>query len=166
MQPVIVLYSIVLALLWVNIWLYVTGNPYSMSFAIWFIALTWIVVNNAIILIDKINFNLSKWVDKIEAVAEAWKSRLRPIILTTLTTTFGILPLALQDEFWAWLWYTIIFGVVFSTVLTLYVTPSLYYRLFLIEKKEFFIKRIWHFIKNHIKKQKRVSKNNLTNGEK
>jgi len=166
MQPAIVLYSIVLALLWVNIWLYVTGNPYSMSFAIWFIALTWIVVNNAIILIDKINFNLSKWVDKIEAVAEAWKSRLRPIILTTLTTTFGILPLALQDEFWAWLWYTIIFGLVFSTVLTLYVTPSLYYRLFLIEKKEFFIKRIWNFIKKHIKKQKRLSKNNLTNIEK
>lgn len=136
MQPAIVLYSIVLALLWVNVWLYLTENPYSMPFAIWFIALTGIVVNNAIILIDKINFNISKWVDKIEAVAEAGRSRLRPIMLTTLTTTFGILPLALQDEFWAWLGYTIIFGLMFATVMTLYVTPSLYYSLFLAEKKK------------------------------
>ena len=123
-----------------------------MPFAIWFIALTWIVVNNAIILIDKINSNLSKWVDWVEAVAESWKSRLRPILLTTLTTLFGILPLALEDEFWAWLWFTIIFWLLFSSVMTLYVTPSLYYSLFLTPKKRFFIIRffIWIFklIKN------------------
>lgn len=152
LQPAIVLYSIVLALLWVNIWLYLTWNPYSMPFAIWFIALTWIVVNNAIILIDKINSNLSKWVDSVEAVAESWKSRLRPILLTTLTTLFGILPLALEDEFWAWLWFTIIFGLLFSSVMTLYVTPSLYYSLFLAPKKRFFLIRffVWIFklIKN------------------
>jgi len=152
LQPAIILYSIVIALLWVNIWLYLTWNPYSMPFAIWFIALTWIVVNNAIILIDKINSNLSKWVDWVEAVSESWKSRLRPILLTTLTTLFGILPLALEDEFWAWLWFTIIFWLLFSSVMTLYVTPSLYYSLFLTPKKRFFIIRffIWIFklIKN------------------
>ena len=136
LQPAIILYSIILALLWVNIWLYITWNPYSMPFAIWFIALTWIVVNNAIILIDKINFNLSLWLNNIEAVAESGKSRLRPIILTTLTTIFGILPLALQDEFWAGLWFTIIFWLAFSTILTLYVIPSLYYSLFLKKKKK------------------------------
>lgn len=147
LQPAIILYSIVLALLWVNIWLYITWNPYSMPFAIWFIALTWIVVNNAIILIDKININLEKWMDKIEAVRESGKSRLRPILLTTLTTVFWILPLAMQDEFWAWLWYTIVFGLTFATFLTLFVTPSLYYSLFLKEKKKGIFRRILWKIK-------------------
>jgi len=131
-QPLIVLYSIILALLWVNIGLYLTGNPYSMPFAIWFIALTWIVVNDAIILIDRIN----KWifykkehsskVDYIEQIIIAWKSRLQPIIVTTLTTIFWVLPLALQDEFWAWLWYTIIFGLFIWSFMTLIVVPVLY----------------------------------------
>ena len=131
-QPIIVLYSIVLALLWVNVWLYLTWNPYSMPFAIWFIALTWIVVNDAIILIDRIN----KWilyeqehgwkVDYIEQIIVAWKSRLQPIIVTTLTTVFWVLPLALQDEFWSWLWFTIIFWLFVWSTMTLIVVPVLY----------------------------------------
>lgn len=157
LQPAIVLYSIVLALLWVNIGLYLTGNPYSMSFGIWFIALTWIVVNNAIILIDKINSNLAKWVDKVEAVAESGKSRLRPILLTTLTTLFGILPLALEDEFWAGLWFTIIFWLLFSSIMTLYVTPSLYYSLFLKEKRRFFLVRFVLWIISLFRKKRKVS---------
>ncbi len=154
LQPAIILYTIVLAILWVNIWLYITWNPYSMPFAIWFIALTWIVVNNAIILIDKININLEKWMNRIEAVAESWRSRLRPILLTTLTTVFWILPLAMQDEFWAWLWYTIIFWLTFSTFLTLFVIPVMYYSLFLTPKKRFFVIRIILFIYLKIKTKK------------
>lgn len=133
-QPFIVLYSVVLALLWVNIWLFVTWNPYSMTFMIWFIALTWVVVNDAIILIDRINKNLAKWIDWLHSVISAWKSRLQPIIVTTLTTVFGILPLALQDEFWAWLWFTIIFGLAVGSTMTLFAIPSLYYWI-LVDKK-------------------------------
>lgn len=130
-QPVIVLYSIVLALLGVNFGLYFTWNPYSMPFAIWFIALTWIVVNDAIILIDRINKgiknNEKKWkIDYDEQIIIAWKSRLQPIIVTTLTTIFWVLPLALQDEFWAWLWFTIIFGLFVWSFMTLIVVPILY----------------------------------------
>jgi multidrug efflux pump subunit AcrB len=86
-----------------------------MPFMIWFIALTWIVVNDAIILIDRINKEVvnaeskSKKIDYIETIVVAWKTRLQPIIVTTLTTVFWVLPLALQDEFWAGLWFTIIF---------------------------------------------------------
>jgi multidrug efflux pump subunit AcrB len=141
-QPAIVLYSIILALLWVNVWLYVTWNPYSMPFGIWFIALTWIVVNDAIILIDKIN----KWIkyklehsatakiDYIEQLVLAWKSRLQPIIVTTLTTVFWVLPLALQDEFWAWLWFTIIFWLFVWSFMTLVIVPILYQALVLRKK--------------------------------
>jgi multidrug efflux pump subunit AcrB len=138
-QPAIVLYSIVLALLWVNIWLFLTGNPYSMPFAIWFIALTWVVVNDAIILIDRINNQIkdklesskSDNIDYVEQLIIAWKSRLQPIIVTTLTTIFWVLPLALQDEFWAWLWFTIIFGLFVWSFMTLVVVPILYHFLIL-----------------------------------
>lgn len=144
-QPAIVLYSIILALLWVNIWLYVTWNPYSMPFAIWFISLTWIVVNDAIILIDKINKTIRNaekkhnpnidvltnkkgidWVNYIEKVIVASKSRLQPVIVTTLTTIFWILPLAFQDEFWAALWFTIIFWIFVWSLMTIFVIPILY----------------------------------------
>ena len=134
-QPAIVLYSVILALLWVNIWLYLTGNPYSMTFMIWFIALTWVVVNDAIILIDRINKNLDKWIDTLHSVIWAGRSRLQPIIVTTLTTVFGVLPLALQDEFWAWLWFTIVFWLIAWSSMTLFVIPALYYTL-VFSKKE------------------------------
>lgn len=156
-QPAIVLYSIILALLWVNIWLFVTWNPYSMSFAIWFISLTWIVVNDAIILIDKINktiINSEKKhsdeldkIDYIEKVIVAWKSRLQPIIVTTLTTVFWILPLAFQDEFWAGLWFTVVFWIFIWSFMTLVAIPILYSYLVL-------WKRIKAQKKQNIKKSK------------
>lgn len=135
-QPLIILYSIFLALLWVNIWLYITWNPYSMTFWIWFIALTWIVVNNAIILIDRINSNIWLIDDYKQVVIQSAKSRLRPILLTTLTTIFGILPLSLQDEFWAWLWFTVIFWLASWAAMTLFVIPCIYYELFLRKKEK------------------------------
>ena len=103
---------------------------------IWFIALTWVVVNDAIILIDRMNKNIDKWIDSLHAVISAWKSRLQPIIVTTLTTVFWVLPLALQDEFWAGLWFTIVFGLFAWSSMTLFVIPSLYYQTVIKNKKE------------------------------
>ena len=135
-QPLIVLYSVLLALLGVNIWLFITWNPYSMPFMIWFIALTWVVVNDAIILIDRMNNNIEKWMDKLHAIVSAGKSRLQPIIVTTLTTVFWVLPLALQDEFWAWLGFTIIFGLIAWSTMTLFVIPTLYSMLYKKDKED------------------------------
>ncbi|MDD3646082.1 MAG: efflux RND transporter permease subunit [Candidatus Gracilibacteria bacterium] len=132
-QPLIVLYSIFLALFGVNVGLFLTGNPYSMTFGIGFIALTGVVVNDAIILIDRLNkgiqyteSHIKGKINYIEQIIIAGKSRLQPIIVTTLTTIFGILPLALQDEFWAGLGFTIIFGLFVGSSMTLLVTPALY----------------------------------------
>jgi len=144
-QPIIILYSVILALLWVNIGLFLTWNPYSMTFAIWFIALTWVVVNDAIILVDRINRNLDRLVrnawdkvleleDYVESLVAAGKSRLQPIIVTTLTTLFWVLPLATQDAFWAGLWYTLIFGLFAGSFMTLFVIPALYYTIYLKKK--------------------------------
>lgn len=130
-KPAVILYSVVLALLWVNIGLYATGNPYSMPFGIWFIALTWIVINNAIIYIDKVNKNIRDGLHRKEAILEAWKSRLTPMLVTTMTTIFWITPLGFEDEFWAWLAFTMVFGLISWTIMTLFVIPSLYYELFL-----------------------------------
>ena len=144
-QPIIILYSVVLALLWVNIGLFVTGNPYSMTFGIGFIALTWVVVNDAIILVDRINRNLDRLnrnfdkstltkEDYIESLVAAGKSRLQPIIVTTITTVFWVLPLALQDPFWAGLGFTIIFGLAAGSFMTLFIVPSFYYTIYLNKK--------------------------------
>jgi len=146
-QPLIILYSVVLALLWVNIGLFVTWNPYSMTFGIGFIALTGVVVNDAIILVDRINRNLDRLVknagkkvlqleDYVESIVAAGKSRLQPIIVTTLTTLFGVLPLALQDAFWAGLWYTIIFWLFAGSFMTLFIIPALYYSIYLHKKMQ------------------------------
>jgi multidrug efflux pump subunit AcrB len=129
-QPLIILYSVVLALLWVNIWLQIMWLPYSMAFAIWFIALTWIVINNAIIYIDKINTNTREWLDSFDAILQAWKSRLVPMLVTTVTTVFWMLPIAFQDQFWAGLWFTVVFGLVTWTLMTLFVIPALFYQVF------------------------------------
>jgi len=144
-QPLIILYSVVLAMLWVNIWLFITGNPYSMTFGIGFIALTWVVVNDAIILVDRINRNIERLKntfkpedlqldDYVRSLVQAWESRLQPIIVTTLTTLFWVLPLALQDEFWAGLWFTLIFGLFAGSFMTLFIIPALYYMIYLRKK--------------------------------
>lgn len=164
-QPVIVLYSVVLALLWVNIGLFLTGNPYSMPFGIWFIALTWIVVNDAIILIDKINLTLWRketenldhisYEDKVEKIVIASKSRLQPVIVTTLTTVFGLVPLALQDEFWAGLGYTVVFGLIVWSTMTLFAIPVLYKALVLKREKKHYIKRFFKYIFSFFKRKQR-----------
>lgn len=144
-QPIMILYSVVLALLGVNIGLYLTGNPYSMTFGIGFIALTGVVVNDAIILVDRINRNLDRLNnnfdtstltkdDYVEALVAAGKSRLQPIIVTTITTVFGVLPLALQDAFWAGLGFTIMFGLAAGSFMTLFIIPSFYYTIYLNKK--------------------------------
>ena len=71
--------------------------------------------------------------DGFTALVEAGSSRLEPMILTTLTTALGILPLALRDPFWAGLGFTIIFGLIACTILTLFVVKGLYYEAFMID---------------------------------
>lgn len=144
-KPLVILYSVFCALLWVNIWLFLTGNPYSMPFAIGFIALTWIVVNDAIVFVDRVNANnkLSDSDDPLDGIIEAWRSRLQPIILTTLTTLLGILPLALEDPFRAWLGFTIIFGLFAWSAMTLFVIPSLYYEVILEKRLTWFKVIFW-----------------------
>lgn len=125
-QPVIILYSVLIWLLWANIWLWIVGEPYSMMFGIWFIALTGIVVNDSIVLLDRSNKNMSRWMTKTNAITEAGKSRIQPIILTTITTFFGLVSIV-WDAMWKSLAITIMVWIIFGSTSTLFVAPSLNY---------------------------------------
>jgi HAE1 family hydrophobic/amphiphilic exporter-1 len=126
--PFIMLATIPLAFIGVFGGLAITFQPLSFPAFIGVVALAGIVVNNAIILIDRINLNKEEGTDHELAIREAAKSRLQPILLTTLTTVGGMIPLLFADPTWAPLAYAVIFGLLFSTILTLVVVPLLYQR--------------------------------------
>lgn len=128
--PFIILFTIIMSFIGINTGLYITGTPRSLAMIIGTISLAGIVVNDAIILVDRINNLRKKYPERAleEIIAFAGSSRLQPIILTTLTTAAGIAPLIFVDTFWAGLSYTIIFGLSVASTLTLFVTPSMYYQ--------------------------------------
>jgi HAE1 family hydrophobic/amphiphilic exporter-1 len=129
-HPFIVLFTIPLALVGVVAGLAVTGTEISVIVLIGTVMLVGIVVNNAIVLIDKINQLRRAGFGKREAVIEAGHIRLRPILMTTITTVLGLVPMTLAvgegAELRAPLAVTVSFGLVFSTFLTLVVIPAVY----------------------------------------
>jgi len=80
-------------------------------------------VNDAIVLIDRINQHVKKGKVSVHAFIEAGKDRLQPIFLTSVTTVVGLLPLSLSEKVWAGLGFAIIFGMMLSTILTLVLVP-------------------------------------------
>lgn len=130
LHPLLILFTVPLAGAGSIFGLYVSGTNVSIMVFIGLIMLCGIVVNNAIVLIDRINQLRQAGQDKHHAIVEAAKSRLRPIIMTTLTTTLGLLPLALGlgdgAEIRAPMAITVIWGLVFATVLTLVFIPVIY----------------------------------------
>ncbi|NQZ20973.1 MAG: efflux RND transporter permease subunit [Colwellia sp.] len=130
LNPFIILFSIPLAVLGSVLGLYVTGTNISVIVLIGVIMLTGIVVNNAIVLVDRINQLRHKGVDKMAAIMEASRSRFRPIIMTSLTTILGLAPLAFSSgegsELRAPLAITVMSGLFVATMLTLLLIPVLY----------------------------------------
>jgi len=107
-----------------------TGKPLSFPSLMGLIALAGIVVNNSIILIDVMK-HLRKNQPELsiqEVVLQGATSRLRPILLTTLTTVIGIFPLTYATALWSPLAFSIMFGLTFAVVLTLILVPILYHR--------------------------------------
>ena len=94
------------------------------------IMLAGIVVNNAIVLVDYINKLRERGMEKMEAIIEAGKIRLRPIMMTTATTVLGLLPMALGlgdgAEIRTPMAVTVIIGLLTSTILTLVIIPTVY----------------------------------------
>ena len=121
--------TIPLAFIGVSFGLAAFGQPLSFPAFIGIVALAGIVVNNAIILIDRVNTNRKAEDMSVNAAIQAGaRSRVQAILLTTITTAGGVAPLLFTDPTWVPLAWAIIFGLSFSTVLTLVVVPLLYQR--------------------------------------
>ncbi|MDR6094839.1 efflux RND transporter permease subunit [Stenotrophomonas sp. SORGH_AS_0321] len=130
LHPFVILFTIPLALVGAVLALLLSGKPISVVVFIGLILLVGLVTKNAIILIDKVNQLREAGVAKHEALVEGARSRLRPIIMTTLCTLFGFLPLAVAmgegAEVRAPMAITVIGGLLVSTLLTLLVIPVVY----------------------------------------
>ncbi len=127
LQPLIVFAAIPLAITGAFFALYLTGWPFSFFAFVGLISLIGIVVNNSIILVDYINQLRQEGMELAEALVLGSVRRFKPIVLTTITTILGLLPLTLQEtNQWSPLCWTIIGGMISSSVLTLVVVPVLY----------------------------------------
>lgn len=129
-QPIVVMMTIPFAFIGVILGLLVTGLPFSLNTLISVVALAGVVVNNAIILIDFINQEREKGVDRWHAIIQSGSVRLRPIILTTTTTVAGMLPLVFSSDpssqAWRPLAVSFTFGLLFASLLTLFIIPVIY----------------------------------------
>jgi len=119
-----------LSLIGVHAGLALMGQPLSLTSMLGVIALAGVIINHAIILMDSIAriHREQEHLPLREVVIEAATSRLRPIVLTTVVTVVGMIPLTLASPFWAPLAFAIMFGLAFSLLLTLVLVPILYYR--------------------------------------
>jgi Cation/multidrug efflux pump len=140
----IILSAVVFSTIGVMIGLLVSSKPFGIVMSgIGIIALAGIVVNNNIVLLDTYKFLRTKGENVREAIIRTGAQRLRPVLLTTLTTFFGLIPMAIglninfldaeinfgspSSQWWIQLSNAMVFGVMFSFILTLIITPCLIY---------------------------------------
>jgi HAE1 family hydrophobic/amphiphilic exporter-1 len=129
-HPFVILFTIPLALVGAVLALFITGTTVNIVALIGVIMLAGIVVNNAIVLVDLINQLRAQGSERLDAIIEAGTARLRPILMTSLTTALGLLPMAMGfgegSEVRTPMAITVIGGLIVSTLLTLVVIPVVY----------------------------------------
>lgn len=131
LHPFVIMFTVPLAMVGAVLALFLAGEAISVVVFIGLILLVGIVVKNAIVLIDKVNQLREAGVPKVQAICDGAAARLRPIVMTTLTTLFGFAPLAFLGgegaEVRAPMALTVIGGLAVSTLLTLVVIPVVYH---------------------------------------
>ena len=129
-QPIIIMFAVPFGMIGAMFGLLLSNATLSMVAMFGIVALAGIVVNDSIVLIDFINKYRENGYNKWYAILKGGSVRLRPIILTSLTTIFGLIPMAIglggKSPIWMPMAYTIIFGLSFATTMTLFVMPALY----------------------------------------
>ncbi|MGM0648821.1 MAG: efflux RND transporter permease subunit, partial [Bacteroidota bacterium] len=132
-MPLIIMFSIPFAFTGVILALLITNTTLSIIAGLGAVMLVGIVVKNAIVLVDYINLMRDRGYDLDEAITISGKSRLRPVLMTAMTTILGMLPLALStgegSEIWSPMGISVIGGLFASTIITMIIVPVIY-RLF------------------------------------
>ena len=126
-QPGIILFTVLFALIGVFTGFFWAGIPFSFSATIGVVALVGIVVNDSIIIVDTMNGHRKSGLSANQAAQQGASDRLRPIVSTTLTNLAGLLPLALSDPGWSPLCMAIIFGEIAATIGAVVFIPALYF---------------------------------------
>ncbi len=145
-QPFSILFAIPFSLVGATWLLVVTGTPFNLMANMGVLILMGIVVNNGIVLLDRVNYYRREGLGREEAVMAAGRDRLRPIVMTASTTVLGLLPLALGSTgVGGWVYYyplarTVMGGLISSTFLTLIVLPYIDYG---VESFSLWTRRLW-----------------------
>jgi multidrug efflux pump subunit AcrB len=132
-KALIVLMVIPLAVSGVFVMFGLTGTPLSFPSLIGMLALFGIVVNNSIMVVERINQNVKQGIDFKTAVIEASAGRVEPIAFSSMTTILGLTPISLSDPLWRGLGGAIISGLIFSGAIMLFFIPVVYYSWFKVE---------------------------------
>ena len=128
--PFVIMFSVPLMVIGVALGLFITDTPISVTAVIGILVLVGIVVNNGIVLVDYINQRKEAGMSSYDAIISSVRDRVRPILMTALTTILGLLPLALGigegTEMNQPMGIVVIGGFISSTFLTLYIVPIIY----------------------------------------
>ena len=124
-QPSIIFLILPLSVIGVVVGMLVTGFQFGFFCIAGWLGLLGMIIKNVIVLLDEVNIQRRAGVAPVEAIVEATVSRTRPVLMAAITTIFGSIPL-LFDVVFGGMAATIVFGLSFATLLTLFVTPALY----------------------------------------
>lgn len=125
-QPFAILMTVPMAMIGVIAGLGITGNDFGFYAFMGLVALVGIAVNDAIVLIDFMNYLRSNGKSLKDSIVEAGAIRFNPVLATTLTTIGGVLPLAFRDVYYAQFSFSLVFGLLVTTLLTLIFIPVFY----------------------------------------
>ncbi len=124
-QPLIIWLTVPLSIIGVTAGLLIFNQPFGFMALLGVMSLAGMLIKNAIVLVDQINLEIKEGKHSFHAIIDSGVSRMRPVSMAALTTILGMLPL-LQDDFFVAMAVTIMFGLGFATVLTLFVVPVFY----------------------------------------
>ena len=128
--PFVIMFSLPFAVVGVIIGLAITGTPLNIMSLLGILMLIGIVVNNGIVLVDYTILCRERGMNVLDAVVTSGRSRLRPILMTTMTTVLGMIPMAVGNgvcsEMWNSLGMSVAWGLSFSTLITLILIPTLF----------------------------------------
>lgn len=124
-QPVVIWLVVPLALIGVVIGLVTTDTPLEFMAILGLLSLSGLLIKNAIVLVDQMDMEIRQGKPRFDAVVESAASRVRPVMMGTLTTVLGVTPLFF-DAFFKSMAVVLVFGLSFATILTLLIVPVLY----------------------------------------